>query len=223
MSKIFNDLSYPVYLKKDTHLNFEGKKIAVEHTFNVMLEKFEDYSSFLDACKGENITIIGDLGSKLIPEQTEESNSIRTPWNLKRFNNRVGVGNDGLVHIVFNVTKLRRYEFKRCLIFGDSFSYLNLPLLSYEFSEILFLRTRYFHKEIVTMFKPDVVFSQNVERYLSSVDNDENAPIFNLIYGLSNKDYSKDTEFYRAYNAILKYGSKTYWHFISDMINKWNK
>lgn len=219
MRDVLNGQTIPVYLKKDTHLNFNGLKISVKYTFEKLLKKYKNYDDIFDACKNISQETAGDLGSKIIPIESEKRATIKTVWNLKRFNNRSGKGNDGLIHIVFNVNKLNRFEFNRCVIFGDSFSYLNLPLLSYEFSEILFMRTRYFHEEIVSMFKPDVVISQNVERYFSYVDSDNNAPRFNLLYGLKGTQYVEDSSFYEAYNAILNYGKKPYWDLISKITN----
>ena len=51
-------------------------------------------------------------------------------------------------------------------------------MLSYYFTEILFLRTPFFHPEIFEQVTPDILITQNVERYLASCQPDEVRPSF---------------------------------------------
>ena len=205
------------FFKTDTHLSFDGKvKTSMEilsYFFNfdsVEIEK--KFNSF----RGGEKEMLGDLGGKLDPKIYEKRYDIITKF-LKRFNNQVGA-NDGLVIVCLNKDMLRNKEHKKLLIFGDSFCERTLPLLSYFYSEVLFCRSRYFHKEIVEMFEPDHLITESAERYFSSVRLDEEAPRFNLVYGLKGAKYSESTDFYRAYNAVLNPKSPQYTRFMSKFI-----
>jgi hypothetical protein len=207
------------YCKTDTHLNFYGKKITTKYILKIINPELDEVEieKNLNLCKGEEIEIVGDLGNKLLPNRSEKDYKIKTPWLLRRFNNRQGA-NEGLVIICFNRNLLRNKKNKRLLIFGDSFLELSIELLSYSFSEILFLRSRYFHTEIVEMYKPDIIISENIERYLDKVVKDENAPRFNLIYGLRGIPYPDKKDFYEAYNAVLNFNKPIYNSFITKII-----
>lgn len=193
------------FFETDTHLNFEGK---VE-TSLVILKEFFDLDegavrNVFSTFKGEQQEMVGDLGGKLDPVRKEVRYEIKTSF-LKRYHNQVG-GNDGFAVICLNKEKLKERGARRLLIFGDSFCERTLQFLSYMYSEILFCRSRYFHEEIVDMFKPDDVISESAERYFSGVRLDELSPRFNLIYGLKSSGFSKDEQFYVAMNAVLNYG-----------------
>ncbi len=205
------------FFKTDTHLSFEGKvKTSIE-----ILKFFFEFNSkeikniFL-SFKGAESTMLGDLGSKLTPPVNEKRFEIRASF-LKRFNNQVGA-NDGLVIVCLNKEKLKKETYKRLLIFGDSFCERTLPFLAYFYSEVLFCRSRYFHKEIVDMYRPDHVITESAERYFSSVRSDIMAPRFNLVYGLKGAKYSENKEFYRVFNAILNRNTLQYKIYIKNFL-----
>lgn len=62
---------------------------------------------------------------------------------------------------------------KRLLVFGDSFFVALLPLLRPLFREIFYIRSEALKKELVYLYKPDVVVTANAERYLSRVLPDQ--------------------------------------------------
>jgi hypothetical protein len=193
------------FFETDTHLNFKGK---VETSLVILKEFFDlDVMAVRDvfnSFKGAEQEMVGDLGGKLDPVRREVRTEIKTSF-LKRYHNQVG-GNDGFAVICLNKDKLKEKGVKRLLIFGDSFCERTLQFLSYMYSEILFCRSRYFHEEIVDMFKPDDVITESAERYFSGVRLDELSPRFNLIYGLKESGHSTDSQFYMAMNAVLNYG-----------------
>lgn len=205
------------FLRTDTHLNFTGK---VETTLAVM-QQFQDVDEatarqWLMDCRGDPYEYLGDLGSKVSPKQTETHFRV-VNRKVKTFNNQVGA-NDGLTIVTFNLERLKRRENKRLLVFGDSFVERSLKLFSCFYSEILFCRTRYFHDEIALMFKPDHIITESAERYFSCVRLDEQATRFNLLYGLRGFNYSKDENFYKAYNAVLSFGREAHGVFVSRLL-----
>jgi hypothetical protein len=206
------------FFKTDTHLNFDGKvKTSIEILKNFFDFNEQEIKQVFDGFRGTTTEMIGDLGSKINPIQKEIRYEIITRF-LKRFHNQTGA-NDGLVIICFNRDKIKKNKCKRLLIFGDSFCERTLQFISYFYSEILFCRSRYFHDEVVSMFKPDHLITESAERYFSNVRLDDVAPRFDLIYGLKSAKYVQNTEFYRAYNAVLNYGRTQYNQFIDSFKN----
>lgn len=121
----------------------------------------------------------GDLGSKLNPPREETRISLKLPQRIKLFGNQIIKGNDGICDIYINRSRVANSP--RALVFGDSFARGLVPLMTRIFGMVIFCRSRYVHDEIVLGFKPQLVISQNVERYLSRVSNDDERPPF-LLY-----------------------------------------
>lgn len=209
------ELGSESFFKTDTHLTFEGKVVTTKeilsHFFDKNFLTEQDVDFRLSSLKGSERLMLGDLGSKLEPRVQEKRYDINAT-NLKRFSNQVGA-NDGLAVVVFNKEKIKtlpKKESPRLLIFGDSFAERTLPLLGQVYQEILFCRSRYFHEEIIDIFKPDHVITESAERYFSSVRSDLMCPRFNLVYGLKGNRHSEDKEFYKAFNAVLNFGRPSY-------------
>jgi len=206
------------FFKTDTHLNFDGK---VKTTIDVMQQFFEldavNARVALESFRGRSTVMNGDLGSKLPVPRTEERFDIRTDF-LKRYHNQAGA-NDGFTVVCFNKEKMQKEEGKRLLIFGDSFCERSLQFYAYFYSEILFCRTRYFHDEIVAMYKPDHLITESAERYFSHVRLDNVAPRFDLIYGLRGFKYVENVDFYRAFNAVLNFGRPQYREYTKSFLD----
>lgn len=206
------------FLRTDTHLNFSGMvetSLTILKAFNPELDLSQTRGILL-ACRGTSYDMLGDLGSKVTPQQTE-AHFHTVNKNTISFNNQVGA-NDGLTVIVFNRKLLAENKSKRLLIFGDSFMERSLLLLANVYSEILFCRSRYMHEEIAHMFQPDHMISSSAERYFSKVRRDKDASRFNLIYGLREHRYSNALDFYKAYDAALNPGSQIHRRFIDRII-----
>ena len=84
-------------------------------------------------------------------------------------------GNTGNIVIV---RSLNSFNNKRLLVFGDSFIRKGLHLLSPIYSEIIYFRSQFFRPEIVNIFRPNIVITANAERYLSTVQSDEESPFW---------------------------------------------
>lgn len=207
------------FLKKDTHLSFEGRLETSKQLVARLLEvDVHDLLNRLEARRGRLESRSGDLGRKLTPpEQDQDNHTIEHPTRF--LNNRAGA-NDGVVYIGINPELVRQGELRRLLIFGDSFMEFNLPLLSTYFSEILFCRTRFFHPEMVEMYRPDYLVTENAERYLASVASDREAPRFMNAYGLRDVQPPKSQAFFRAYDALLNFGNPTYDSFIASVVDE---
>lgn len=206
------------FLRTDTHLNFLG---MVETSLTVLKALIPDLDlararDTLMACRGDSYDMLGDLGSKVTPQQTETHFHIANR-NVVTINNQVGA-NDGLTVMIFNKVMLAEKISRRLLIFGDSFMERSLRLLGNFYSEILFCRTRYMHEEIAHMFRPDHMISSSAERYFSSVRLDRDASRFNLLYGLREHRYSENPDFYKAYDAVLNPGSQIHRRFIDRLL-----
>lgn len=126
----------------------------------------------------------GDLGNKLQPPVLENAYYFKRTFPHKMIENGITHDttrpvNDG--RLIYSLSEAPSAVNRRLLIFGDSYLHLTLPALAFFFSEVLFCRTRWFHPEVIQMFRPDMVVSQQAERYLSFVFPDEHAPNFFLV------------------------------------------
>lgn len=204
------------FLRTDTHLSFEGMVASTLAIAESLLEFDMDRArDDLYALRGSAMEYAGDLGRKLTPPRTENHYRI-SGRHAKRFSNRIGA-NDGHCIVSFNLRPVKDLAQKRLLIFGDSFLELSLPLLAYFYSEIVWCRSRFFHREMVDMFQPDQVITESAERYFSSVRSDDIAPRFLLYYGIRGLEHSDDASFYQAVNAVLNYGNRQYDEFVRSI------
>jgi hypothetical protein len=145
-----------------------------------ILETHEEMAQSLVPVKD---TFFGDLGRKLDPKRGEQRFILRPRHEFTVTENGLqhdytSPVNDGRLIVV---RSSHPRASKRLTIFGDSYLHHALPYLSHLFSQVVFCRTRFFHKEIVQMSRPDVVISQAAERYLSFVYPDHGAPPFLMV------------------------------------------
>ncbi len=204
-----------VFKKTDTHLNDYGMALAASMIVETITG--QQRSTVLEQFTSRPVavqTAAGDLGMKVVPQLQSEDRSIIANWPLHFFSNGVGFGNDGLIDIYVSPSSLSKI---RLVWFGDSFGRGCVRLLSLFFREIVFLRTRYFHEEIVFQIRPDVVVTENVERYLDVVAPDEEAPPFLLYPLLKGLAYAPSASFCEAMAAILSYPRSTYTSFVSGL------
>ena len=200
------------FLKTDTHLSHFGT-IKVVHRIAECLTGLDfagdlaPLLAMLTLHRGH----VGDLGIKLEPPHEANEVFARVGWRRLFFHNGIPGGNNGNVDIYFSPGA--RFD-KRLLWFGDSFGRDAVNFLSYFFSEILFLRTPFFHPEFVDQMQPDFVVSENVERYLASCVPDERRPLFHMFPFLNNRTYHADRVFAEAFSAILSYPRPPYFEFL---------
>jgi hypothetical protein len=149
------------------------------------------------------VTIGGDLARMLDSSTTVEELVFRPIIPHHTFNNREALrGNSNniiILHNPFVITKLR------LLICGDSFIESLLQYFAIVFKDIIFIRSDTFQADMVELIEPDVIITNNAERYLSSVsnDNESNSALF-WNYG-AGSEYSPENSFVSAYKAQLSY------------------
>ena len=140
----------------------------------------------------------GDLGSKLNPERFQEALQLHPDWEVQEFNSGGGF-NDGMIDILLSPEAPIN---KTVLLFGDSFFRLMLKHLSGVFTRVVCLRTRFYHREMVELIEPDLIFTGNAERYLSRVYSDENALPFALYRASRGIAEPFEPEFLEAWRSI---------------------
>lgn len=162
-----------VFLDLDTHMAENGSILVI----NLILKKLGlDNTAVNDLYKLPTITKLhkGDIGRFFDNAVPQKVNCLDINYDYLYFKSK-SLFNDGLYFILINKNGVYK---KTLLLFGDSFFGNMLHILSYFFKMVICLRTRYFHKEMVISIEPDIVLTGNVERYLSFVDTDNNAPLF---------------------------------------------
>ncbi|QPN65833.1 hypothetical protein [Synechococcus sp. CBW1006] len=166
----------------------------------------------------------GDLGSKLSPARYEDCERIVLPRSISCYSNRLAGGNNGIIDLYINrnfiTADAKPAGLGRVLVSGDSFGRDIARTLSLISQEVLFVRTPFLHVELVDAMKPDVVFTQNAERYLSGVSSDEARPVFFLYPFLKQNEYVVDSETAYALSAILSYGRPPYEAFLEEIRSK---
>jgi hypothetical protein len=200
-------LGSSAWLKGDTHLQGVASHAVASH-----VEKTINNTSDteIDAHSSATQTLVnghvGDLSSKLVNTPyffTETKYGFRRPWIAKTYQNSIPGGNNGLIDI--HRCKPEKQEKPRLLFFGDSFGREVAWYMSSFYSITMFCRTPFLHYEIVAAYRPDVVITQSIERYLPSTEPDISAPNF-LLYSRIGRHYGKengDVAFFHALNNCL--------------------
>ncbi|PWT79425.1 MAG: hypothetical protein C5B44_06885 [Acidobacteria bacterium] len=205
--KLLKSLDKRAYLHCDTHLTDEANIEATSHLVEILTQESQTEHRSLLLSKIElEREHSGDLGSRFSPIKSHSERFLRTFWPRTLFQNELH-GNNGLVDIWFSPSA--PYT-ARVLWFGDSFGRQTVALLSYFFKEIMFLRTPFVHDEIANAFSPDIIISNNVERYFSFCEVDELRPWFSSYPYLGGKEYRPSQEFARVYSSILSYPRSPY-------------
>jgi len=203
------------FLHTDTHLSNRGTILALRD----LVEKLtgSDASAFAanlleQVCSEEDYC--GDLGSKLSPPRSHPELYFSGKTTPYFFSNRLRQ-NHGIVDIWISFDSVSD---KRLLIFGDSFGRDAARFGSFFFREIMFLRTPFYHIDIVDQFRPDFVVTENVERYLDFVQHDSERPSFHMFPFLSNSaTFVPSREFAEAFSALLNFPRRPYKNFIDKL------
>lgn len=178
IQKEFRDYCYKV----DSHYNPYGTSYMLADALKGVcsqqsIEYILDYALSNISCTQDSWA--GDLGSKLNPAMFEPHLGLKLPNWVTRRSNHLSSGNNGIIDVYTN-SDTSITEFGKVLFFGDSFGRGIAELLSLIARQVAFLRTPFMHADIVRLANPDLIITQNAERYLSSVKLDRDAPIFFL-------------------------------------------
>jgi len=203
----------PAFMRTDTHNTEYGNILtagaAVER---LMGEDQSENVRKLMASEWVEADRVGDLGGRFEPPLGEKRKLIKKKWKHHWWHNKLTGGNNGIVDIIFSPESV--YP-QRALIFGDSFGRDLGSILFFFFREVVFLRTPYFHRDIFDQVRPDILVTQNVERYLDLCNPDELRPSFFMYPYLSQADYAPDKSFAEAFSAVLSYGRRPYEAFVA--------
>lgn len=164
------------FLSLDTHMTDHGSLAVLQMMLQAIGITADDALERIRSRIVRPQRWTGDLGSKFDPPLFQEALLLEPDLTQKHLRSSGGF-NDGMVDIVLNPKGLVN---KTVLLFGDSFFRMMLSYLGAVFSRVICLRTRFLHPEMVTLIRPDVIFTGNAERYLSNVIPDTQAQAFSI-------------------------------------------
>jgi hypothetical protein len=220
---LYKDYQQHCY-RVDTHYRTSGSMLML----NQLLSQLEGIESekllplISQINLDRHIDWEGDLGSKMSPPWTEERASLVLPKSIRKFSNRLAGGNNGIIDLYINCSFLEekpRQGLGRVLVFGDSYGRDLSSCLSLACQEVLFMGTPFLHPEVVDAMKPDIVLTENAERYLSWVRLDEDRPFFFLFPFLKDNTCEMDKEMAEALSAVLSFRRKPYTQFMDSLLN----
>jgi len=206
-----------VFFHTDTHLCDRGNILVASNLATLLTGEDQTVSlASLLSCLSHAAEYSGDLGARFNPPISHLEQFIRIAWPLAVYSNGLTGGNNGTADIIFSPQA--RYR-KRVLLVGDSFLRGSMRFLSYFFTELLFLRSPYFHEEVFLAMKPDVVVTANVERYLYACLADEKRGAFCMIPHVNELAYAPSKEFAEAFSAVLSYPRTPYQTFVDKIFS----
>ena len=201
LQAILADQPRPVFARTDTHLTDFGTIAATAHIVERLTgAAHPEITALLTDALTEGPPQLRDLGSKVTPPIPEAIPVCTARWHGHSFVNDLSGGNNGLVNIRFNTAAPIR---RRLLWFGDSFGRQACQFLAFYFQEVIFLRTGFFHPDMAAAIRPDIVITQNIERYFSHWISDNDRPSFYMYPYLGNAAYAPDKTFATAFSAVL--------------------
>lgn len=204
-----------LYKRTDTHMTDKGTIIAASRLLDALrLEGAGPIVEGLLNNLGLSRNHVGDLGSKLEPVMATEELFFNGALKAKYFSNSITGGNNGVVDIHIAAEPVAK---ERVLLFGDSFGRDLCRFLGALFSEVVFLRTQFFHEELVGMIDPDLVITQNIERYMHHVVYDEQRESFFMFPYFNNAEYNPGPEFAKAFSAMLSFPRSPYRKFMQQL------
>lgn len=192
----------------DTHISDEGALLMAAY----LVERFSGESQVdrLEALRASprNVTrTSGDLGHKLTPRVTDDKIMLELPAVGPCYQNEGPGMRSGGVALRFNKSAPYR---KRVALFGDSFGGQITRCLQQWYSEVYFFRTGEFAAEIADLCKPDILITENVERYLDNCPRDELRRHFLLYRRVTPDKEPSSEEFINNFSAVLSYPREPY-------------
>ncbi len=212
---IRNSINQRSYEPHDTHLSDSGSLVVLSRILDVLGIKAPEPLKAIHECINLEKKSSGDLGKKFSPPLIQKTTLLNPNWNHIKFGSN-GLSNNGQIDIYFSPDSATE---KKLLIFGDSFFRLMLPQLSRIFRQVVFLRTPYFHAEMVELIRPDVVLTGNAERYLANVSSDLNAPAFQMYAYTHNSSSKPSSLFLNAFRAVTSPNSTTSKKYFNELYN----
>ncbi len=190
--------THSTFKKYDTHMTDRANYEIAGKLLNLIDVSIADHP-----CTTYEKLFGGDLANMLkIPnENIEEVICLENESFFQVGNRRFLTGNTNEVDIIHSFGAKSSY---RLLIFGDSFFKDIIQYLAPFFTDIMYIRSSTMQYDIVSLFAPDVIFTGNAERYLSSVAPDKTSvPFLWSLYG--NPSYKPSDSFKLAFSASLSF------------------
>jgi hypothetical protein len=210
--RLLQHTAEPAFMRTDTHNTEYGNILTAAAIVGRLMRQDQSKNiRKLLAAEWLESERVGDLGGRFEPQIGERRKTIRKEWRHHWVHNGLTGGNNGIVDIFFCPESV--YP-ERVLIFGDSFGRDLASILFFFFREVVFLRTPYFHRDIFDQVKPDILITQNVERYLDFCNSDEARPSFFMYPHLSQVGYAPEKSFAEAFSAVLNYGRPPHQEFL---------
>lgn len=159
------------YQQTDTHLSAAGMRNAVlAMARSLDLPGRDAFAEKVAATWKHEAAHCGGLGGMFTPPVTGRA---LLPVRVTKYRhgfNGMAAGHYGIIDLFCTPESVTD---KTLLVFGDSFFRQNLVYLSFFFRRIVFLRSHFFHEEMVAAVNPDVIFCGLAERFLSKVTSDD--------------------------------------------------
>jgi len=202
-----------VSTRTDTHLTTYGSLLVTAALVESLTgESQDELRDALIARITKEGPVGGDLGGKLTPPVHETTLRLDAGPPGTWLTNAIPGGNNGGVDLRFNP----HAKYRKCVaFFGDSFGRDLCVLLQFWFSEVYFFRTGHFHPEIAAGCGPDIVITENVERYMHACLDDEEQPQFLLYPFIGDKPYAPEPAFAGALSAVLSFPRAPYARFVA--------
>jgi hypothetical protein len=200
-----------VFKCTDTHLTDFGTLTVAGPIVDAVSGK--DNSKLLHdlvGCIDQQIEHAGDLGGRFKPPITSVEHFFSADQKVIWLHNNIYSANNGIVDI--RIAPNAPYK-ERLLFFGDSFGRDCVRFLSFFFEETLFIRSGFFHEEVALLFQPDILITENVERYLDNCRSDDERGCFFMYPYFNDFSYQPSKEFAEAFSALLSYPRPPYSEF----------
>ena len=171
-----------VYPMTDTHWSGFGAAIAYRQLIKSLRAKGVRVKAVHPArVTFDTVEIVGDLGVKLSPPKASQTLAARIeqPSGRLVFDNHIP--NRGRMRVFVNEDNSR----PSCVMFGDSFGGNLLPFLKESFSTLVYVYGKVFDRELIEAYRPDVVITQIVERFMIEPPSDD--PHFTYLSVLRDK------------------------------------
>jgi hypothetical protein len=149
----------------------------------------------------------GDLGWRFDPPHAEDRLSLPRPPFIRCLSNRLAGGNNGMVDLYLNESP-EPTPLDRVMLFGDSYGRDMASQLALVSRQLMYLRTPYLHLDLVDGARPDLVITQNAERYLPSTLCDSGRPVFFLMPFFKEQSHAISPEVAEAFSRFLTSGQR---------------
>ena len=215
LAPLLREQVVPPFQRTDTHMSDHGVVASAAAIAAHFLQRNveSELAELRSKITVQRVTA-GDLGKRFAPELTARELFMLLDWPQTHLHNDMTAGNDGMIDIFISPSAVSQ---KRVLWFGDSFGRACCRALSYFFREIVFLRTRFLHDEMLRQIRPDILITQNVERYMDFVAADEEAPSFLLYPHLKQLPYSPSKRFSEVLSALMSFPRSAYMNVVEAM------